>query len=315
MTFELETMDQTEKLSLFRRLKEERNAVVLAHFYQDPLIQDIADVLGDSLMLSQAAKKTDADVILFCGVHFMAETAKILNPGKTVILPDLQAGCSLSESADPLLFRQWVEQHSDHMVVSYINSSAEIKAMSDIICTSSNAVKVVSSIPPEKKICFAPDKYLGSYVARETGRDMVLWDGACMVHESFSTEALDLLIKNHPAAEVLVHPECPQPIIDRADFVGSTHAIKTRAKNSSAETFIVVTESGMLHSMRREMPQKSFIPVPSLDGCACNECPHMRKNTLDKMILALQNLSPAIEIEESVRLKALSAVERMLAVS
>ena len=308
-------MTQDEKITYFYELKKERNAVVLAHFYQEDVIQEVADILGDSLMLAQAAKKTNAEVILFCGVHFMAETAKILNPNKIVVIPDLGAGCSLSESAEPKAFKKWVENHSDHTVVSYINSSAEVKAMSDIICTSSNAVKVVKSIPADQKICFAPDKYLGSYVARETGRNMVLWNGACMVHETFSLEALDKLIAENPNAEVLVHPECPEPIIEKADYTGSTNGIKNYAKKSNSESFIIVTESGLLYSMRKEMPDKKFIPVPNLEGCVCNECPHMRKNTLDKMISALENLQPAIEMDEDLRVKALTALDRMLEIS
>ncbi len=304
--------EQQAKLERFRQLKQERNAVVLAHFYQDDIIQEIADVLGDSLMLAQAAKKTDADVILFCGVHFMAETAKILNPDKVVLIPDLNAGCSLSESADPVKFRKWVDEHPDHVVISYINSSADVKAMSDIICTSSNVLDVVRSVPADKKICFAPDKYLGSYAIRESGRDMLLWDGACMVHETFSVEALEKLMAENPDAPVLVHPECPEAIASRADYVGSTNGIKKFAHDSDADTFIVVTETGILYSMRKEMPGKEFLTVPNLDGCACNECPHMKKNTLDKMIRALETLTPAIEMDEDIRLRSLKALNRML---
>ncbi|MCK5682470.1 quinolinate synthase NadA [bacterium] len=308
-------MTESEKLSYFNRLKKERNAVVLAHFYQDDIIQETADVLGDSLLLAQAAKKTNADVILFCGVHFMAETAKILNPEKIVVIPDMEAGCSLSESAEPDAFREWIDEHSDHVVVSYINSSADVKAMSDIICTSSNAVKVVESIPKDKNICFAPDKYLGAYVIRETGRKMVLWDGACMVHETFSLEALEKLMIQYPEAKVLVHGECPEAIAVTADYVGSTNGIKNYAKQSNTDTFIVVTETGLLYSMRKEMPDKHFLTVPNLEGCACNECPHMKKNTLDKMISALESLQPAIEMNEDLRLKALYALDAMLEVS
>ncbi len=304
--------EQIEKLN---RLRNERNAVILAHYYQDPVVQDVADFKGDSLALAQYAKQVEQEVIVFCGVHFMAETAKIVNPSKVVLLPDLEAGCSLADSAPADAFRKWKEDHPDHIVVSYINCSTEVKAMSDLICTSSNAVKIIESIPIDKKILFAPDKYLGRYLIKETGREMVLWDGSCQVHEFFSELELIKIMNRHPKAEVLAHPECPDNILSYADFIGSTTALINHTKESDAEEFIILTEPGVIHEMLRYSPNKQFHKVPGLDGCNCNNCPYMRLNTIDKIIAALENLSPQINIEEDLRLAALKPLEKMLELS
>ena len=296
-------------------LKKQRNAVILAHYYQDPDIQDVADFMGDSLALAQYAKKTDADVILFCGVHFMCETAKILNPEKTVILPDLDAGCSLADSAPTEKFRLWLDANPDHTVISYINCSADVKGMSDIICTSSNAEKIINSLPQDEKIIFAPDKFLGGYLNKKTGRNMLLWDGSCQVHEIFSEKELVKLKVRYPNSKVLAHPECDEKILLHADFIGSTTAIINYAKNSKEEEFIIATEPGVIHQMQKQNPQKRFIPLPSNDGCACNECPHMRLNTLEKRVNALETLSPQIYMSEDKRLAALKPLERMLELS
>ena len=301
--------------SKIQKLKAQRNAVILAHYYQDPDIQDVADFMGDSLALAQYAKKTDADVILFCGVHFMCETAKILNPEKTVILPDLDAGCSLADSAPTEKFRAWLDANPDHTVISYINCSADVKGMSDIICTSSNAEKIIKSLPQDEKIIFAPDKFLGGYLNKKTGRNMLLWDGSCQVHEIFSEKELVKLKVRYPNSKVLAHPECDEKILLHADFIGSTTAIINYAKNSKEEEFIIATEPGVIHQMQKQNPQKRFIPLPSNDGCACNECPHMRLNTLEKMVNALETLSPQIYMSEDKRLAALKPLERMLELS
>lgn len=301
--------------SKIQKLKAQRNAVILAHYYQDPDIQDVADFMGDSLALAQYAKKTDADVILFCGVHFMCETAKILNPEKTVILPDLDAGCSLADSAPTEKFRAWLDANPDHTVISYINCSADVKGMSDIICTSSNAEKIINSLPQDEKIIFAPDKFLGGYLNKKTGRNMLLWDGSCQVHEIFSEKELVKLKVRYPNSKVLAHPECDEKILLHADFIGSTTAIINYAKTSKEEEFIIATESGVIHQMQKQNPQKRFIPLPSNDGCACNECPHMRLNTLEKMVNALETLSPQIYMSEDKRLAALKPLERMLELS
>ncbi len=297
------------------KLKKERNAVILAHYYQDAIIQDIADFLGDSLALAQQAKKVDADVVLFCGVHFMSETAKILNPDKIVVIPDLDAGCSLAESAPPDKFQQWVDAHPDHIVISYINCTAAVKAMSNIICTSSNAVKIVQSVPKDKKISFAPDKYLGAHVMKKTGREMVLWDGTCQVHEHFSELELINLLHKYPDSAVLAHPECTENILQYADFVGSTSSIIKEAQVSQEQRFIIATEPGIIHQLQKVAPNKEFISLPGLNGCACNECPYMKLNTLEKMISALEKLEPEIIIPEDIRLKALKPLERMLELS
>jgi quinolinate synthase len=303
------------KIEKLNRLRKERNAVILAHYYQEAEIQDVADFLGDSLALAQAAKNTDADVILFCGVHFMAETAKILNPDKIVLIPDMEAGCSLADSAPADKFKKWVDEHKDYTVLSYINCTADVKAMSDIIVTSSNAVKIVNSLPPTEKICFAPDKYLGDYVSKQTGRDMVLWDGSCEVHEQFSEIELLNLMSEHPDAAVLAHPECPQNLLDYADFVGSTTGILNNATKSDKKEFIILTEPGIIHQIELKAPEKKYYTVPNLDGCDCNNCPYMKLNTIDKMIAALENLEPRIEMDEDIRLRALKPLERMLELS
>ncbi|MCX8479448.1 MAG: quinolinate synthase NadA [Chitinophagales bacterium] len=306
------------RLDLFEeiaRLKKEKNAVILAHYYQDADIQDIADFIGDSLQLSQEAAKTNASIILFAGVHFMAETAKIISPSKKVILPDMAAGCSLADSCPPAAFKAFKDKHPDHVVVSYINCSAAIKALTDIVCTSSNAEKIIESIPTDKKIIFAPDRNLGAYLKKKTGRDMVLWDGACMVHEIFSLEKLLRLKERYPEADVLAHPECEAAILDHADFIGSTTAILNYALQSTKQQFIVVTESGILHQMKKAAPEKEFIPAPPNANCACNDCPHMKLNTLEKIYLCLRDESPEIILDEKLRLEASASIERMLAIS
>lgn len=296
-------------------LKRELNAVILAHYYQDPDIQDIADYLGDSLGLSQQAAQTDADVIVFAGVHFMAETAKILNPNKLVLLPDLDAGCSLADSCPPEAFAEFKRQHPDHLVISYINCTAEIKALSDIICTSANAVKIVQQIPADQPIIFAPDRNLGRYVMEQSGREMVLWNGSCMVHELFSERKLIDLKQQYPQAEVIAHPECETPVLNHADYIGSTTALLKYVQNSERSQFIVVTESGILHQMEKAVPHKQFIPAPPTSNCACNECPHMRLNTLEKLYLAMKYKTPEVTIPEATRLAALAPMQRMLAMS
>ncbi len=295
-------------------LKQEMNAIILAHYYQEPEIQDIADYIGDSLGLARQAADTDADVIVFAGVHFMAETAKILNPYKLVLLPDLEAGCSLADSCPPEAFSAFKASHPDHLVISYINCTADIKALSDIICTSSNAVKIVTQIPPDQPIIFAPDKNLGRYVMEQTGRDMVLWDGSCIVHETFSERRiLDLKIQ-HPTAEVIAHPECESTVLRHANFIGSTTALLKYADQSLAQTLIVATEPGILHQMQKQNSAKDYIPAPS-GTCACNECPFMRLNTLEKLYLSMKNRAPEIEIPEVTRLAALKPIQRMLEMS
>lgn len=296
-------------------LKRELNAIVLAHYYQDSEIQDIADYLGDSLGLAQQAATTNADVIVFAGVHFMAETAKILNPDKLVLLPDLEAGCSLADSCPPEAFAAFKAQYPDHLVVSYINCSAEIKAMSDIICTSSNAVKIINQIPADRPIIFAPDRNLGRYVMEQTGRDLVLWQGSCIVHETFSEKKLIELKIEHPNAEIIAHPECEPPVLRHADYIGSTTALLNYSQRSAADTFIVVTEAGIVHQMEKAAPSKRFIPAPGTSNCACNECPHMRLNTLEKLYLAMKHRQPEITMAEEIRVAALKPIQRMLEMS
>ncbi len=262
-------------------LKKEKNAIILAHYYQEPDIQDVADYIGDSLGLAQEAEKTEAEMIVFAGVHFMAETAKILNPRKKVLLPDLKAGCSLADSAPAPLFKAFRDKYPDHIVISYINCSAEIKALSDIICTSSNAEKIVESLPKEQKIIFAPDKNLGAYLVKKTGRDMLLWNGACMVHEIFSLEKITKLKIRHPKAKLIAHPECEEPILRIADYIGSTTGLLKYSQRDDAMEYIVATETGILHQMQLASPQKTFIPAPPTNHCACNDCPHMKLNTLE----------------------------------
>jgi quinolinate synthase len=297
------------------KLKKEKNAIVLAHYYQDPDIQDIADYIGDSLGLSQKAEKTNADIIVFAGVHFMAETAKILNPDKKVILPDLRAGCSLADSCPPAEFKAFREAHPDHLVISYINCSADIKALSDIICTSSNAVKIIESLPEGQKIIFAPDKNLGRYLIRKTGRDMLLWDGSCMVHELFSREKIARLKNRHPEARIIAHPECEEPVLELADYIGSTTALLNYAVSSDDKEFIVATETGIIHQMEKAAPGKTFIAAPPDNACACNDCPHMKLNTLEKLYNCMKFELPEIHIQEDLRTKALHPIKRMLEIS
>jgi quinolinate synthase len=298
-----------------RRLKRERNAVILAHYYQDGEIQDLADYIGDSLQLAQAAKKTDADVIVFCGVHFMAETAKILNPSRTVVIPDLDAGCSLASGCPADKFAKWQAKYPDSVTLSYINCSAEVKALSDLIVTSSNAEKIVRSVPADKRILFGPDKNLGRYLVEKTGREMVLWQGSCIVHETFSEKKLVQLQVRHPEAEIIAHPECEPPVLKLASFIGSTSALLKYATESPKQSFIVVTEPGIIHQMEKANPGKQFIPAPPNANCACNECPFMRLNSLEKLYVALRDLAPEIQMSEQLRLGALKPIEAMLALS
>jgi len=297
------------------RLKKEKNAILLAHYYQEPDIQDVADYIGDSLGLAQQAEKTKADMIVFAGVHFMAETAKILNPSKKVVIPDLKAGCSLSDSCPPPLFKKFKEKHPDHVVVSYINCSAGIKALSDVICTSSNAKIIVESFPKEQKIIFAPDKNLGAYINKVTGRDMLLWNGACMVHEIFSLEKITKLKQRHPKAKLIAHPECEDPILKIADYIGSTTGLLKYTQKDDSQEYIVATETGILHQMMKTSPQKTFIPAPPNNNCACNDCPHMKLNTLEKIYLCMEYETPEILMEEELRLAALKPIKRMLEIS
>jgi quinolinate synthase len=295
------------------RLRKERNAVILGHYYQTPEIQDISDFVGDSLDLSRKAASTDAEVIAFCGVRFMAETAKILSPEKIVVLPDMDAGCSLEDSCPPDQFRAFREAHPDHIALTYINSSAEVKALSDIIVTSSSAEQILSQIPKEQKIIFGPDKNLGGWLARKTGRDMLLWPGVCIVHEAFSETELLKLKAQYPGAPVLAHPECPPHILDHADEVGSTSAILKHALNSPSEVMIVATEPHIMHQMQKSAPHKTFIGAPGADGnCNCNMCPFMALNTMEKLYVSLRDLQPRIEIEEGLRLAAKRSLDRML---
>ncbi|MFC1481337.1 quinolinate synthase NadA [Candidatus Neomarinimicrobiota bacterium] len=296
------------------RLKSEHNAVILAHYYQEPDIQDAADYLGDSLKLAQIASTVEADTIVLCGVHFMAETAKILNPAKTVLLPDLEAGCSLAESCPADRFGAFVQAHPDHTVVSYINTTAAVKGLSDIICTSSNAERVIQSIPEGKPIIFGPDRHLGKYLIEQTGRDMLLWDGSCIVHELFSEREILDLKRIYPDAQLLAHPECDDPVLRHADHIGSTTSIIKYAVEAPGRDFIIATEEGVIHQMQKLAPEKTFIPAPTSDGCSCSQCPYMRKNTLGKIIQALHDGEPEIIMDEEVRLKALVPLERMLAV-
>jgi len=299
-----------------RRLKRERNAVLLAHYYQDDELQDLADVVGDSLQLAQAAQKTQADVILFSGVHFMAETAKILNPTRKVIVPDMTAGCSLADGCPPDRLAAWQAKYPDHVTVSYINCSAAVKAMSDCIVTSSNAEKILRSYPPEQPILFAPDQHLGRYLMKKTGRtNMVVYPGSCMVHEIFSEKELVQLKLDHPDAKVLAHPECEERVLGHADFIGSTSALITQTTTDPAMKFIIATEPGVIHEMQKRSPTKQFIPAPAEGGCACNQCPHMRKNTIEKVYLALRDLVPELILPEDLRRRALAPMEKMLSLS
>ncbi|GAB4446797.1 MAG: quinolinate synthase NadA [Bacteroidia bacterium] len=297
------------------KLKKQKNAVILAHYYQMGEIQDIADFIGDSLQLAQQAQNTNADIILFAGVHFMAETAKILNPDKKVVIPDLNAGCSLADSCPADKFKEFIEQHPGHIVISYINCTAETKALSDIICTSSNAVKIVESIPENQPIIFAPDKNLGRYIIKKTGRQMVLWNGVCEVHEKFSLQKiLDLKIQ-HPDALLIAHPECEEEVLEYADFIGSTSALLKFVQTDKNKKFIVATETGILHQMQKACPDKTFIPAPPNNTCACNECPYMKLNTLEKIYLALKNEQPEIILSKELIEKSKKPLLRMLELS
>jgi quinolinate synthase len=296
-------------------LKKQMNAVVLAHYYQEGEIQDVADVVGDSLELARKAAATSADVIVFAGVHFMAETAKILNPDKQVLLPDLNAGCSLADGCPAPAFNAFRAAHPEHVSITYINCSAEVKAASDIICTSSNAEKIINQIPLVKPIFFAPDKNLGRYLAKKTGRDMLLWDGSCIVHEVFSLRKIVQLQMEYPSAELIAHPECEEPILERAHFIGSTSKLLNWVQTSSSKEFIVVTEAGILHQMKKLAPDKLLIPAPPNENCACNECPHMKLNTMEKLYLCMKNRNPEITMDPVIMQRALQPIQRMLAMS
>lgn len=302
-------VDYAKEIQEFKR---SMNAVILAHYYQESEVQDLADFVGDSLALAQAAAHTKADVIVFCGVHFMAETAKILNPSRQVLLPDLKAGCSLSDRCPPGAFKAFKDKHPNAFVVSYVNSSAAVKAMSDVICTSSNAVKIVNQVPKDRQILFAPDQHLGRYVMKQTGRDMVLWPGSCIVHEIFSEKKLVQLKVEYPEAEVVAHPECEEAVLRHADFIGSTKAILDYAVRSPKQQFIVVTEAGIIHQMKRAAPGKTFIPAPPDNGCACNECPYMRLNTLEKLWRCMKDRTPELTMPEDLREGARAPLQRML---
>ncbi len=311
-----EPIDPT--LDLFveiEKLKKEKNAIILAHYYQEPDIQDIADYIGDSLGLSQEAAKTEADIIVFAGVHFMAETAKILSPNKTVLLPDLKAGCSLADSCPPHLFKKFKEKYPDHLVITYVNCTAELKALSDIVCTSTNAVQIVESLPKDQKIIFGPDKNLGAWVAKKTGRDLVLWNGACMVHEIFSREKITKLKERHPNAKFIAHPECEEAVLQMADYIGSTTGLLKYSISNDATEFIVATESGIIHQMEKASPHKTFIPAPPNNSCACNDCPYMKRNTLEKLYLCIKNGLPEVTVPVNIIDEARKPIERMLEIS
>jgi quinolinate synthase len=297
------------------KLKKEKNAVILAHYYQDSDIQDIADYIGDSLGLAQEAAKTNADIIVFAGVHFMAETAKILSPSKKVLLPDLRAGCSLADTCPPNLFKEFKKKYPDHIVITYVNCSADIKALSDIVCTSTNAVQIVESIPIDQKIIFAPDKNLGAYIMKKTGRDMVLWNGACMVHEIFSNEKIIKLKERYPDAKVIAHPECEESVLSIADFIGSTTALLNYTKLDTGNSYIVATESGILHQMILSNPTKQFIPAPPNNNCACNNCPHMKLNTLEKLYNCLLYELPEVTLSDELLINAKAPIIKMLDIS
>ncbi|MCB0321928.1 MAG: quinolinate synthase NadA [Bdellovibrionales bacterium] len=311
----LGTAQPSDVVEAIARLKREKNAVIMAHYYQESAIQDIADYIGDSLGLAQEGAKTDADIIVLAGVLFMGETAKILNPEKTVLVPDLAAGCSLADNCPADEFQRFIARYPDHTVVTYVNCSAEVKGLSDILCTSSNAVKIIHSIPTDRPILFAPDQHLGRYLMRVTGRDMVLWEGACMVHESFDARNIVRLKARHPDALVIAHPECPTAVLDLADHVGSTSSLLSFAKTSGARKFIVVTESGIIHQMQKACPEKQFIAAPNNESCNCAECPYMRLNTLQKIYQCLLHEEPAVELAPEVIAKALLPLERMLELS
>jgi len=307
------TLDLFEEIE---KLKKEKNAIILAHYYQDADIQDIADYIGDSLGLSQQAASTDADIIVFAGVHFMAETAKMLSPHKKVILPDLKAGCSLADSCPPHLFRKFKEKYPDHKVVSYINCTAELKTLTDVCCTSTNAMHIINSFPADQPIIFAPDINLGRYLKKQTGREnMVLWNGSCMVHEIFSHEKITKLQLRHPEAKFIAHPECEEHILDIADYIGSTSGLLRYTKENPATEFIVATESGILHQMIKASPHKTFIPAPPNNACACNDCPHMKLNTLEKLYISMKYETPEITLPKSVIKEGVKSINRMLDIS
>ena len=305
----------TDIFEEIKKLKVAKNAIILAHYYQEGDIQDVADYIGDSLGLSQQASKTEADIIVFAGVHFMAETAKILCPQKKVLLPDLKAGCSLADSCPPVDFKKFKEKNPNHLVISYINCTAEIKALTDIVCTSSNAVQIVNSLPKDQPIIFAPDKNLGRYVNKITGRNMLLWDGSCMVHEIFSAKKITQIKHAHPSAILVAHPECEESVLEMADFIGSTTALLNFVVKSNAKEFIVATESGILHEMAKRAPHKTFIPAPPNNNCACNDCPHMKLNTLEKLYACLKNETPEILMNEDLRKQAEKSILKMLEIS
>ena len=309
-------MKTDELISEIKRLRREKNTVIMAHYYQIGDIQDIADMVGDSLALAQYAAKTEADIIVLCGVHFMGETAKILSPQKKVLVPDIEAGCSLADSCPADEFERFVKAHPDHTVVSYVNTTAAVKALTDIVVTSTNAKKIIDSLPLDAKIIFAPDRNLGNYINSVTGRNMLLWDGACHVHEQFSVESLVELKKAHPKAKVLAHPECKNVVLMLADFVGSTQALLNYATSSQDTEFLVATESGIIHQMQKQNPNKVFIPVPPVDStCGCNDCKYMRLNSLEKLYLCLKTEQPEILVDEALRVKAVKPIERMLELS
>lgn len=309
-------MESSKLIQEINRLKKEKNAIIMAHYYQIAEIQDIADRVGDSLALAQWAENTDADIIVLCGVHFMAETAKILSPHKKVLIPDLEAGCSLADSCPADQFEKFVNEHPDHTVISYVNTTAAVKALTDIVVTSTNSKKIIDQLPKDAKIIFGPDRNLGNYINSVTGRDMLLWNGACHVHEKFSLEKLVKLKAEHPNCEVIAHPECTGPVLLMADFVGSTQALLNHTVNSDKTVFLVATESGILHEMQKKSPSKTFIPVPPNDStCACNECNFMKLNTLEKLYLCLRDESPEILVEEEIRVKAVKPILRMLEMS
>lgn len=309
-------MEKSELISEIQRLKKEKNAVIMAHYYQTGDIQDIADMIGDSLALAQWAAKTDADTIVLCGVHFMGETAKILSPQKKVLIPDLQAGCSLADSCPADQFEAFIKAHPDHTVISYVNTTAAVKALTDVVVTSTNAKKIVDQFPADAKLIFGPDQNLGNYINSVTGRSMVLWQGACHVHEQFSLEKLIALKEQHPDAAIIAHPECKRPLLLMADFIGSTQALLNYTIQSDKQKFLVATEAGILHEMQKKNPDKTFIPVPPNDStCACNDCNFMKLNTLEKLYLCMKNEEPEIRIDEAIRVKAVKPILRMLEMS
>ena len=312
---DLEIDPQIDLFAEIQKLKKEKNAVLLAHYYQETDIQDVADYIGDSLGLAQQAEQTNADIIVFAGVHFMAETAKILNPTKKVLLPDLKAGCSLADSAPAQLFKAFRDKYPDHVVISYINCTAEIKALSDIICTSSNAAIIIDSLPPDQPIIFAPDKNLGAYLNKKTGRKMILWNGACMVHEIFSLEKITRLKIRHPKAKLIAHPECEEAVLNIADYIGSTTQLLKYSATNDSQQFIVATETGILHQMQLNSPGKTFIPAPPDNNCACNDCPHMKLNTLEKIYLCLKYELPELVMNEALRIAAKKPIDKMMKIS